>query len=73
MALASGADGLDAIREILTCTPEHLRAGGWLLLEHGWDQGAAVRELLLQRGFVEVATLRDLGGQERVSLGQLAN
>ena len=53
-ALSSGADGLDAIREIVATAPAHLLPGGWLLLEHGWDQGAAIRELLLAAGFVEV-------------------
>jgi len=68
-ALASGADGLDAIRAIVRDAPAHLRDGGWLLLEHGFEQGAAVRELLRQSGFVEVFTTRDLEGRERVSGG----
>ncbi|NCT68414.1 MAG: peptide chain release factor N(5)-glutamine methyltransferase [Rhodanobacteraceae bacterium] len=69
-ALASGADGLDAIRAIVASAPDHLDVGGWLLLEHGWEQGAAVRALLSARGFVEVETARDLGGRDRVSLGR---
>jgi release factor glutamine methyltransferase len=69
-ALSSGADGLDAIRRIAADAPRHLRAGGWLLLEHGWDQGAAVRDLLRAAGFVEVATERDLEGRDRVTLGR---
>lgn len=69
-ALASGADGLDAIRRIVAATPDHLTAGGWLLLEHGWNQGAAVRGLLRGRGFIEVDSARDLGARERVSLGR---
>jgi len=69
MALASGADGLDAIRAIVRDAPDHLSAGGWLLLEHGFDQGAAVRALLQQSGFVEVFTTPDLEGRERVSGG----
>ena len=68
-ALASGADGLDAIRAIVRDAPDHLSAGGWLLLEHGFDQGAAVRASLQQSGFVEVFTERDLEGRERVSGG----
>ncbi|QLF92589.1 peptide chain release factor N(5)-glutamine methyltransferase [Pseudomonas sp. ABC1] len=68
-ALISGADGLDDIRHIVTTAPGHLLAGGWLLLEHGYDQAAAVRGLLLERGFVQVASLCDLAGHERVSLG----
>lgn len=70
-ALVSGVDGLDAIREIVTAAPIHLHAGGWLLLEHGYDQGAAVRVLLLAAGFGGVETRRDLGGNERVTLGQI--
>ena len=68
-ALASGADGLDAIRRIVAEAPDHLDPGGWLLLEHGWEQGAAVRALLQRHGFIEVESVRDLGARERVSLG----
>jgi Methylase of polypeptide chain release factors len=70
-ALSSGADGLDAIREIVAGAPGHLVPGGWLLLEHGWDQGPAIRALLEQRGFVEVATVQDLEQRDRVTLGRL--
>lgn len=70
-ALAAGADGLEAIRTIVRDAPMHLVSGGWLLLEHGHDQGAAVRVLLQAAGFVEVATERDLEGRERVSLGRV--
>lgn len=66
-ALASGADGLDAIRSIVRDARAHLRKGGWLLLEHGFEQGAAVRLLLEQSGYREVFTERDLEGRERVS------
>jgi len=69
-ALSSGADGLDAIRTIVATAPDHLVPGGWLLLEHGYDQGAAVRALLEQAGFVEVATAQDLEQRDRVSLGR---
>lgn len=69
-ALSSGIDGLDAIRRIAADAPSHLEAGGWLLLEHGWDQGAAVRELLGRAGFQDVTTERDLEGRDRVSLGR---
>ncbi|MEA9589020.1 peptide chain release factor N(5)-glutamine methyltransferase [Xanthomonas sp. WHRI 10064A] len=68
-ALASGSDGLDDIRSIVADAPAHLRAGGWLLLEHGWDQGAAVAELLRTRGFAQVATHQDLEQRDRVTLG----
>jgi len=69
-ALASGTDGLDAIRAIVAAAPLHLVAGGWLLLEHGLAQGAAVRALLQRGGFIEVRTDRDLEGRERVSSGR---
>lgn len=69
-ALASGADGLDAIRSIVREAPAHLRDGGWLLLEHGFDQGAAVRELLQRRRYADVFTARDLEGRERASGGR---
>ncbi|MGO4702420.1 peptide chain release factor N(5)-glutamine methyltransferase [Dyella sp. 2RAB6] len=69
-ALASGADGLDAIREIVANAPAHLDPGGWLLLEHGWNQGAPVRALLQQAGYAEVFTATDLEGRERVSGGR---
>jgi len=70
-ALLSGADGLDAIRAIVSDAPSHLRAGGWLLLEHGWEQGEAVRALLRDAGFFDIATERDLEGRDRVTLGRL--
>lgn len=66
-ALASGTDGLDAIRVIVRSARAHLRNGGWLLLEHGFDQGADVRDLLLDHGYAEVFTRHDLEGRERVS------
>lgn len=69
-ALASGADGLDDIRRIVADAPAHLHAGGWLLLEHGHDQGAAVRALLHAAGFVDVRTEPDLEARDRVSLGR---
>jgi len=71
-ALSSGSDGLDAIREIVAGAPGYLRPGGWLLLEHGRDQGPAARRLLRDAGFDEVATERDLEARDRVSLGCLA-
>lgn len=70
-ALSSGGDGLDDIRAIVANAPTHLHEGGWLLLEHGYDQGAAVRGLLEQAGFVDVATRQDLEGRDRVTLGRL--
>ena len=69
-ALVAGADGLDDIRQIVAQAPSHLEVGGWLLLEHGYDQAAAVRGLLAASGFTRVDSRRDLGGHERISLGQ---
>jgi release factor glutamine methyltransferase len=69
-ALASGADGLDAIRQIVAAAPAHLQPGGWLLMEHGWDQGPPVRALLIAAGYVDVETARDLEGRDRVSGGR---
>lgn len=69
-ALVAGVDGLDDLRQIISGATQHLKPGGWLLLEHGYDQGAAVRELLVAQGFITVATCRDHAGQERVSAGQ---
>jgi release factor glutamine methyltransferase len=69
-ALTSGSDGLDDIRQIITQAPDFLTSGGWLLLEHGFDQAAAVRDLLTQRGFAHVKSQLDLAGIERCSGGQ---
>ncbi len=69
-ALDGGADGLAAIRRIVGAAPAHLRPAGALLVEHGADQGAAVRALFAAHGFVEVATARDLAGHERVTHGR---
>lgn len=69
-ALASGADGLDAIRAITDRVTEHLKPHGWILLEHGYTQGAEVRHLLQQAGLSDVQTHRDLAGQERISVGR---
>lgn len=70
-ALASGADGLDAIRSIARTAPAHLVPGGWLLLEHGMAQGDAVRALLIAEGFVDVDVLQDLEARDRVTLGRM--
>ena len=69
-ALTSGADGLDDLRAIIAQAPACLKPGGWLLLEHGYDQGAAVRQLLQAQGFVAVQSRRDLAGIERCSGGR---
>jgi release factor glutamine methyltransferase len=70
-ALASGPDGLDDIRRIIRQAPAHLHPGGWLLLEHGYDQAAAVRGLLTAAGFCDVQSRRDLSGIERCSGGRV--
>lgn len=68
-ALVSGADGLSDIRHIIDSAPGYLQAGGWLLLEHGWQQAEAVRQLLSERGFEAVQSWQDLGGHQRVTGG----
>ena len=68
-ALAAGPDGLDDLRIIIGGAPAHLTSGGWLLLEHGYDQEAPVQALLRDAGFADVFTRRDLAGQPRVSGG----
>ncbi|WP_157263510.1 peptide chain release factor N(5)-glutamine methyltransferase [Azohydromonas aeria] len=69
-ALTPGADGLQAIRRIVEGAPAHLEPGAWLLLEHGFEQGEAVRKVLRRHGFADVATRCDLAGLERCSGGR---
>jgi release factor glutamine methyltransferase len=69
-ALSSGSDGLDAIRRIVRDASLHLHANGCLVLEHGWEQGGAVRALLADAGFVDIETARDLEDRDRVTLGR---
>ena len=69
-ALQSGADGLAAIRQILAYAPEHLQPGGWLLLEHGYDQALSVAGLLAVAGLEAIEQHRDLAGIVRVSAGR---
>ncbi len=69
-ALASGADGLDALRRIVAAAPGHLAAGGRLLVEHGYDQAVAVAALLAGAAFVEIGHVEDLAGIPRVSGGR---
>lgn len=71
-ALASGPDGLDDIRPIIEQAPAHLKSSGWLLLEHGYDQAETVRGLLMQAGFENVQSRRDLANIERCTGGQKA-
>jgi release factor glutamine methyltransferase len=56
---------------IIAAAPQHLNAAGWLMLEHGYDQAPAVRDLLQAQGFEEVESRKDLGGHERITLGRL--
>ena len=69
-ALVSGPDGLADLREIIASAYAHLQPGGWLLLEHGWDQADAVAELLRSHGYQGVAHRLDLAGHRRCSGGQ---
>lgn len=66
-ALTAGHDGLADIRRIIADARTHLLPGGWLLLEHGHDQGEAVRALFAAQGYAAIATRRDFGGNERVT------
>jgi release factor glutamine methyltransferase len=68
MALVSGVDGLDAMRTIIASAPAYLRPGGQLWLEHGCDQGAAVRALYEAHGFEAIRTIRDWSGRARASV-----
>ncbi len=70
IALTSGKDGLDDIRRIVSEAPSHLNPGGALMLEHGYDQGPRVREIMEKSGFKRIRTVRDLGGNERVTSGE---
>lgn len=69
-ALVAGSDGLRDLRSIVSQAPARLRAGGWLVLEHGYDQGSSVRALLDAAGFLQVESRRDLAGIERCSGGR---
>ncbi|MFJ2547357.1 peptide chain release factor N(5)-glutamine methyltransferase [Pseudomonas sp. NPDC087612] len=71
-ALVSGEDGLDDLRCIVSQAPAHLLPAGWLLLEHGYDQAAAVRELLARHDFEQIESRLDLNGHERITLGRLS-
>ncbi|VFS06840.1 N5-glutamine S-adenosyl-L-methionine-dependent methyltransferase [Enterobacter cancerogenus] len=69
--MASG-EGLADLDHIVTTSRQHLLHGGWLLVEHGWTQGEAVRDLFTRAGYTGVETCRDYGGNERLTLGQWA-
>jgi len=70
-ALLGGADGMESIRRIVSGSPGHLNEGGWLLLEHGYDQANACRMLLRQAGFSQLVDEKDLAGHRRVCGGRL--
>ena len=70
-ALAAGADGLDALRTIVAGAPARLAAGGWLVVEHGYEQADAVRRLFEDAGFTAFASQRDLSGIPRVAAGRV--
>lgn len=70
LALTPGGDGLDALRQIIAGAPGHLHPGGWLLLEHGWDQADAVAALLAAAGFQAIGHRADLGGHPRCTGGR---
>jgi release factor glutamine methyltransferase len=69
MALTDGHDGLNALRSIISHARERLRAGGGLMVEHGYDQRDAVQALMVDAGFIDISTRKDLGGQPRVTGG----
>lgn len=70
LALIPGPTGLEAIEVIVRGAPDHLAPGGWLIVEHGWKQASAVRNLLVQNGFTHVRSSADLAGHERVTEGR---
>lgn len=70
-ALVAGQDGLADLARLVTDSRDFLTPGGWLLLEHGWQQGEAVRRLLHEAGYSQVETCRDYGGNERLSTGRI--
>ena len=72
LALTPGGDGLGALAAIISGAPAHLARGGWLLLEHGWDQAAAVAALLQHAGFSHISSRADLAGRPRCSGGRWA-
>lgn len=69
-ALASGPKGLDDLQQIVNGASGHLHDGGWLLVEHGLDQGAAVQQLFRSNAFGAIATISDLENRDRVTVGQ---
>jgi len=70
-ALVSGVDGLDDLREVINSSVKYLETFGWLLVEHGYRQGSAVRELFKAAGFITIETLTDFNQLERITMGCL--
>lgn len=70
-ALVSGNDGLDDIRYLIAESKNHLLADGWLMLEHGYDQGDRVQQLFVENGYMDVQQRKDLGGHIRVTFGRV--
>lgn len=70
-ALVAEEQGLADLRLLITQAPQWLAPGGWLLLEHGWQQDGAVRDLMKQQGLIKILTVSDYGGNPRVTLGQM--
>lgn len=69
-ALASGTDGLDDIRQIVDNCLLHLHPQGWLMLEHGYNQAHLVTDLMAQSGLIDITTIKDLGANDRVTIGK---
>lgn len=72
-ALVADRHGLADLQEIIVQAKKHLTKNGWVVLEHGYDQGEAVRQIFSQAGYKQVRTVRDYGGNDRVTLGCLEN
>ncbi|MDX1335090.1 MAG: peptide chain release factor N(5)-glutamine methyltransferase [Gammaproteobacteria bacterium] len=70
-ALASGKEGLDDIQKILSGIRQYLKTGGWLMVEHGYDQGAAVQQLFTESGLEQICCHQDLQGLDRICIGRL--
>ena len=72
-ALTSGSDGLDDIRTICAQAPDYLNNGGWLMIEHGYNQKQAIQRIFLAAGFSDIHTQKDYGDNDRVTLGRLTH
>ena len=70
MALIAKENGLAELTTVISGANAHLTSAGWLLVEHGWDQGKSVRSTFLKEGFVEVETKQDLASRDRITVGQ---